>query len=184
MPSAKISIAFKAKLLHFLPTQEMLLLDIEIRTPSKMKPGKILSIYDFFQHNFFCPIVDAVHGSNPGHLVGRFQFLSYTLRYLHLLNNQGQTLLRLLVQNGKISPELPLQNQIMESHRVMLFQILSVHPSIFPDRPFLIGKLQIRDIVISNQYVFDIVDTLFVFHKLDLDLKIFVTSRLTGVVVV
>ena len=29
-----------------------------------------------------------------------------------------------------------------------------------------------------------IVDTLFVFHKLDLDFKIFVTSRLTGVVVV
>lgn len=52
MPSAKISIAFKTKLLHFLPTQEILLLDIEIRTPSKMKSGKILSIYDFFQHNF------------------------------------------------------------------------------------------------------------------------------------
>ena len=40
----KISIAFKTKLLHILPTQEMLLLDIEIRTPSKMESGKILSI--------------------------------------------------------------------------------------------------------------------------------------------
>ena len=40
----------------FLPTQEILLLDIESRTPSKMKSDKILSIYDFFQHNFFCPI--------------------------------------------------------------------------------------------------------------------------------
>lgn len=42
----------------------------------------------------------------------------------------------------------------------MLLQILSVHPPIFPDMAFLIGKLPIRDVVISNQYVFDIVDTL------------------------
>ncbi len=166
MPSAKISIAFKTKLLHFLPTQEILLLDIESRTPSKMKSGKILSIYDFFQHNFLCPIVDTVHGSNPGHLVCCFQFLGHALSGLHLLNNQGQTLLYLLVQIGKVSPELPLQNQIVESHRVMLFQILSVHPPIFSDRAFLIGKLQIRDVVISNQYVFDIVGTLFAFISL------------------
>ena len=66
----------------------------------------------------------------------------------------------------------------------MLFQMLSVHLPIFSDRAFLIGKLQIRDVVITSQYIFNIVDTLFVFHKLDLDLKIFVTSRLTGVVVV
>jgi len=66
----------------------------------------------------------------------------------------------------------------------MFFQILSVHPSIFSDRAFHIGKLQIRDVVITSQYIFNIIDTLFVFHKLDLDLKIFVTSRLTGVVVV
>ena len=153
MPSAKISIAFKTKLLHFLPTQEMLFLDIEIRTPSKMKSGKILSIYDFFQHNFLCPIVDAVHGSNPGHLVGRFQFLSHTLGDLYLLNNQGQTVLCLLVQIGKVSPELPHQNQIVESHRVMLFQMLSVHLPIFSDRAFLIGKIQIRDVVITSQYI-------------------------------
>ena len=81
-----------------------------------MKSGKILSIYDFFQHNFLCPIVDTVHGSNPGHLVCCFQFLSHALRYLHLLNNQGQTLLCLLVQIGKVSPELSFQNQIVKSH--------------------------------------------------------------------
>ena len=184
MPSAKISIAFKAKLLHFLPTQKILLLDIESRTPSKMKSGKILSIYDFFQHNFLCPIVDTVHGSNPGHLVCCFQFLSHALRYLHLLNNQGQTLLCLLVQIGKVSPELSFQNQIVKSHRAMLFQILQVHPPIFSDRAFLIGKLQIRNVVISCQHIIHSIDILFAFHKLDLDFKIFVTSRLTGVVVV
>ena len=70
----------------------------------------------------------------------------------------------------------------MESHRAMLFQMLSVYPPIFSDRAFLIGKLQIRNIVISNQHIVHIVDTLFVFYKLDLDFKIFVTSRLTGVV--
>ena len=69
-----------------------------------------------------------------------------------------------------------------EIGRVMLFQMLSVHLPIFSDRAFLIGKLQIRNVVISNQYIFNIVDILFVFHKLDLDFKIFVTSRLTGVV--
>ena len=153
------------------------------QTPSKMKSGKILSIYDFFQHNFFCPIVDAVHGSNLGHLVGRFQFLSHTLGDLYLRNNQGQTFLCLLVQIGKVSPELAVQNQIIEHHWIVLFRIFSVYPPIFSEGTFLMGQLQIRDIVIPNQYVFDIVDTLFVFHKLDLDFKIFVTSRLTGVVV-
>ena len=86
------------------------------------------------------------------------------------------------MKSGKICPELSLRNHVMESHRAMLFQILSVHPPIFSDRAFLIGKLQIRDVVISNQHIVHIVDTLFVFHKLDLDFKIFVTSRLTGVV--
>lgn len=63
---------FKARFLSFLLTQEILLLDTGSRTPSKMKSGKILSIYDFFQHNFFCPIVDAVHVSNSGHLITGF----------------------------------------------------------------------------------------------------------------
>ena len=111
-------------------------------------------------HNLFRSIVDTVHSSEPCHLVGCFQFLCHALSGLHLLNNQGQTLLCLLVQIGKVSPELPLQNQVIEHHWVMLFQILSVHPSVFSDRAFLIGKLPIRDVVISNQYVFDIVDTL------------------------
>ena len=35
------------------------------------------------------------------------------------------------MKSGKVSPEFSLQNQIMESHRVMLFQILSVHPPLF-----------------------------------------------------
>ena len=56
-------------------------------------------------YNFFRPIVNAIHSSDPCHLVTGFQFLSHTLRCLHLLNNQGQTLLCLLVQIGKISPE-------------------------------------------------------------------------------
>lgn len=99
----------------------MALPDIESRTPSKMKSGKVLSIYDFFQHNFLCPIVDAIHSSDPCHLVTDFQFLSHTLRCLHLLNNQGQTLLCLFVQIGKINSKLPIQNQVVESHRVMLF---------------------------------------------------------------
>ena len=50
----------QSKSMHFLPEREILLLDIENRTPSKMKPGKVLSIYDFFQYNFFCLIVDAL----------------------------------------------------------------------------------------------------------------------------
>ena len=93
-------------------------------------------------------------------------------------------LMDIFPQGKEAAEELTLQNQVIEHHWVMLFQILSVHPSVFSDRAFLIGKLPIRDVVISNQYVFDIVDTLFVFHNLDLDFKIFVTSRLTGVVVV
>ena len=119
-----------------------------------------LSIYDFFLHNFLCPIVDAIHSSDPCHLVTGFQFLSHALRYLHLLNNQGQTLLCLLVQIGKISPELTLQNQVIESHRVMLFQILSVHPSVFSDSAFLTGKLQSRNVVISCQHIFHTIDSL------------------------
>ena len=158
--------AFKAQFLLFLPKKEILLLDIGSWTPSKMKSGKVLSIYDFVQHNFFCPVADAIHSSDPCHLVTGFRFLSHALSDLHLLNNQGQTLLSLLFQIGKVSPDLAVQNQIIEHHWIVLFQILSVHPPIFSDGTFLMGQLQIRDIVISNQHIVHIVDTLFVFHML------------------
>lgn len=52
-----------------------------------MKSGKILSIYDFFQHDFLCSVLDAVHSSNPGHLITGFQILCHTLYSLRLLNN-------------------------------------------------------------------------------------------------
>ena len=61
--------------------------------------------------------MDAVHGSYPQHLVVCFQIRCHALGSLHLLNNALQTILCLLVQIGKISSKLPLQNQIMESHR-------------------------------------------------------------------
>ena len=57
----------------------------------------------------------------------------------------------------------------------------------------LVGDYYIPDLKLPNEErpigkygrnIIHSIDILFAFHKLDLDLKIFVTSRLTGVVVV
>lgn len=61
-----------------------------------------LAVYDSAQHNFFCPVANAIASSHPLHLIVRFQFLSDTLGNFHLCDNRIQSFLRLFVHICKI----------------------------------------------------------------------------------
>ena len=45
----------------------------------------ILDVYQFFQHNFFCTLMNAAHSLNPFPLMILFHFLSYRLSFLHAI---------------------------------------------------------------------------------------------------
>lgn len=70
---------------------------------------RILLVNQFPKDDFHCPVADAVHGSNPFHLVGCFQLLCYDLRCFHLVDNDFKVVLCLLVQISRICPERPLR---------------------------------------------------------------------------
>lgn len=92
--------------------------------------------------------MNTVHCLYPSHLIVLFQFIVYTFCFLHLHDNQLQSVLRLFVKVCKISPEFSLQHQIIEPYRVMLLQIITMHTAIFADRTILLWKLQIWDKII------------------------------------
>ena len=76
---------------------------------TRILPGfsyRIRPVNQLPEDDFLCTVKDAVHGSDPGHLVTGFQILCHALSDLHLLDNTFQATLCLLVQIGKISPEL------------------------------------------------------------------------------
>ena len=98
-------------------------------------------------------VADAVHGSNPHHRVGCFQILCYTLGSLHLLDDQEQTLLCLLVQICQIGPELAAEDQTVKQDWVLLFEKLTVQSDPFPDRPMLFGQSQIGQKTVPNEGV-------------------------------
>ena len=61
-----------------------------------------LAVYDFAQHDFFCPVADAIASSHPFHLIVLFQFLGDTLGNFHLRYNRIQPFLRLFIHICKI----------------------------------------------------------------------------------
>ena len=73
---------------------------------------------------------------------------------------------------------------IMTDEQKELFEIITVHPSVFSNGAVFVRELQIWDVVISNRHIFNAIFAHFIFHKLDLDFMIFVTSRLSVVKVV
>ena len=102
-------------------------------------------------HNLFRPIVNVVHSLYPCHLILFLQFVRYIIRFLYLPDNELQSALYLLIRIYKIHPKPTCQNQIIEHHWIIFFQILPVHSAIFSSRTLFIRKLQYRNIIISNQ---------------------------------
>ena len=110
----------------------------------------ILLVDQFGKDNLLCTITDAVHGSNPCHLVSCFQCLCHALRILHLLNNDLQTALCLLVQVGQISPQFSGQAKVIKADRMMFPQILSVHPSLTANGSGFFRQANIGNIVVAT----------------------------------
>ena len=73
--------------------------------------------------NFLRTVPDAVHGSDPCHLILGFQFLCDSLNFFHLGNDTIQPVLCLLVQITQICPELAGQNQVIILGWMALLQI-------------------------------------------------------------
>lgn len=114
----------------------------------------ILPVDHFSEDDFLGSVTDAVHGSNPCHLVGCFQFLCHALRCLHLLDNQGQTLLRLLVQISRICPELTAENKVIKEDWMVLFDAVPVQLSSFTNGAlFVRGQGKNRNIIIANEFI-------------------------------
>ena len=89
---------------------------------------------DFTEDDFLCSVADAVHGSDPCHLVSLFHTLCYVLSGFHLLNDKFKAILCLLIQILQIRPQFTAKAQIIEADRVMLLDIISVHTSPPTDR--------------------------------------------------
>ena len=60
----------------------------------------------------------------PSQLIFLFQFIVHRLCFLHLPDNQLQSILCLFVEVCKISPKVSLQHQIIEPYRIILQLII------------------------------------------------------------
>lgn len=80
-------------------------------------------------NDFLCPVAYAVHVTDPCKLVFCFQFLRDSLCFFYLGNDTIQTVLCLLIQIGKICPQLSRQKQFIVPVGTILLQIFPVHPS-------------------------------------------------------
>ena len=85
------------------------------------------------EDDFLSAAVDAVHRPSPSHLVGSLQGLRYAFSSFHLVDNHFQTVLCLLVQIRQIGSQFTMKNQIGITDRMMLFEIVPMHPVLFPD---------------------------------------------------
>ena len=61
------------------------------------------------------------------------------------------------------------QNQIVEYYRILLFNIIPVYTTIFPNMSLFLQKFQYQNIVISNNLIYNTIFCDFVFHIRDLD---------------
>ena len=73
--------------------------------------------------DFLGTVADAVHSAHPFQLIGGFQCFGHALSFLHLPDGQCKLLLGLLVQLGKVAPQLPGQEQLIVPDGMMFFQI-------------------------------------------------------------
>lgn len=99
------------------------------------------AVNHFRTNNFLCPVAYAVHATDPCKLVFCFQFLRDSLCFFYLGNGTIQTVLYLLIQIGKICPQLSRQKQFIVPIRTILLQIFPVHPSPSSDGAALLRQL-------------------------------------------
>ena len=123
--------------------------------------NKSVLIDRLLQDDLFRSVPDAVHSSDPCHLVGSLERLCHTLLLCHLLHDQFHALLAGLVDLGQMLIQFASYKQIGVQHRPMLFQIALAHPTMLADGPLLsfvncqIGEKVISDLAVSAAVTFE-----------------------------
>ena len=107
-------------------------------------------IYQLIQHDFFCPVMNAVYAAHTFHLVCRFQGVCDTFLYFHSSYQHFHAGIAVLVNLYQAILELSFQYEVSVSGRMMLFQKALVQPTIFAKRVFfLFWKFNVRDAIIA-----------------------------------
>ena len=109
----------------------------------------ILPIDHFPEDDFLGSIANAVHGSNPCHLIVHLHALCHALSGFRLLNDKFKAALCLLVQIRQISPQFTAENKVVKADRVMFFKIFPVQPSLTTNRSGFFWQTNIGNIVIA-----------------------------------
>ena len=114
---------------------------------AKVYSYRILLVDHLTHNNLLCTITDAVHSSNPCHLISLLHTLCYALRCFHLLDNEFKTVLYLLVHVSQISSQFAAENKVVKADRVMFFKIIPVQPSPTTNRSGFFWQTNIGNIV-------------------------------------
>ena len=81
------------------------------------------------EDDFLCTIADVVHGSDPCHLILRFQLLIDTLFLCQLCYEQVEFVSCLSVNVSQIAVQYSAENKIGIEDGAMFFQVLLVLPA-------------------------------------------------------
>lgn len=106
--------------------------DAAVHADTKILPEVsygILPIDQLLEDDFLCPISDVIHGSDPCHLILRFQLLIDTLFLCQLCYKQIEFVSCLSVNVSQIAVQFSAENKVGIKHRAMLFQVLLVLPA-------------------------------------------------------
>ena len=98
---------------------------------------KLLSADYLALDDFLCPTHNTVHGFDPFPLRPPLQILGYALGNSHLLDDKLATILRLLIEVGRVGVQFARQNQVIKQKRVYFFQICPLHQSSFFNGQFI-----------------------------------------------
>ena len=82
------------------------------------------AIDELIQHDLFRPVLDAVHTSNPLHLIGSLEHLGYVFLLLHLPDDKLHALVAGMVCLSEMLIEFAGQDQIGEQNRTVLSWII------------------------------------------------------------
>ena len=114
----------------------------------------LLSVTYLALDDFLNAAGNAVHSLDPLPLRLPLQIFGYALSFHHLLDDEPITVLRLLVEVGKVDMQLARQGQMIEQKWVRFFQLRPVHPPPFPDRTVIVlRQFNGRDVIVANKDV-------------------------------
>ena len=117
---------------------------------------QLSGVNDFFQDSFFRTLPDAVHPTNPGHLVLCFQLLVDAFCLGHPGNHKIHSLDTGGFRFHKVVVQFAGEDQLLIEPGAMFLQIRFTHPAVVTDA--LMGsvrEIQIGEVVVTMQCIMD-----------------------------